>query len=209
MKSRGLLEDKETIIIETNVGVLPISFETKEDQLFITMKQDYPRFIPFQGEIQKLAESIGLTKEDIDETKPILYGSTGTWTLLVPIKELRKFNEMKPNNKLFPEVLIENPKSSVHPICFETYDKSALMHARHFSSPYSGTVEDAVTGTASGVMGAYYLTYINDKLPSVEFTIEQGQEIGKDGRVTVIAIRNESNNIDIFISGTGVFVRRI
>ena len=30
------------------------------------------------------------------------------------------------------------------------------MHGRHFSSAYAGTIEDPVTGTASGVMGAYY-----------------------------------------------------
>lgn len=47
------------------------------------------------------------------------------------------------------------PKASVHPFCMKTYDRDADMHARHFSSPYSGTIEDAVTGTASGVMGAF------------------------------------------------------
>jgi PhzF family phenazine biosynthesis protein len=53
-------------------------------------------------------------------------------------------------------VLKEMPGASVHPFCFETYDPNAHMHARHFSSPFSGTIEDPVTGTASGVMGAYW-----------------------------------------------------
>lgn len=206
LKTRGLLEGQQSITIETNVGILPISFHSKEGQLYVTMKQDHPQFIPFDGDIQKLAESIGLTKEDIDITKPIVYGSTGIWTLLVTIKELRKFSDMKPNNPMFPEVLIENPKSSIHPFCFETHNKNALLHARHFSSPFSGTIEDAVTGTASGVMGAYLLTYIHDHLSEIKFTVEQGHEIGKDGNVFVQAIRNDEN-IDVFISGTGVFVR--
>lgn len=205
LKSRGLLGDRETIDIETNVGILPIEFDNKGDQLTIRMK-DQPHFISFDGDIGKLAESMGLMKEDIDLTKPIVYGSTGTWTLLVPVKELRRFKDMKPKNKLFPDVLMENPKSSIHPFCFETYDKNALMHARHFSSPYSGPIEDPITGTASGVMGAYYLTYINPELTTFNFIVEQGQEIGRDGKVYVEAIRN-LDSMDIFISGTAVFVR--
>ena len=60
---------------------------------------------------------------------------------------------MKPNNEMFPSVLKEIPNASIHPICLETYDELAQMHGRHFSSAYAGTIEDPVTGTASGVMG--------------------------------------------------------
>lgn len=83
----------------------------------------------------------------------------------------------------------------------------ALMHARHFSSPYSWTIEDSVTGTAFGVMGAYYIQYLHPGRKSVDFIVEQGQEIGRDGRVYVNAIRKE-NKMDIFISGTAVFVQQ-
>jgi len=205
LKTKGIIE-ADSITIETNVGVLPITFDRLDDKLVITMKQDAPQFQAFQGDVEKLAASIGLSLDEIDRTKPIVYGSTGTWTLLIPIKELSSFSRMKPNNKLFPNILIENPQSSLHPICFHTYDQSAMMHARHFSSPYSGTIEDAVTGTASGVMGAYYLTYIDRQLPSIACVVEQGQEIDKDGRVFVKAIRNEQHSIDVYISGTAVYV---
>ncbi|MOA31943.1 putative isomerase YddE [compost metagenome] len=81
-----------------------------------------------------------------------------------------------------------------------------MMHARHFSSPFSGTIEDPATGTASGVMGAYYLTYVNQGAASVEFKVEQGHEINRDGEIYVQAVRGESN-IDVYISGTAVLVR--
>ncbi|MNR56423.1 hypothetical protein D3C85_1769990 [compost metagenome] len=55
-------------------------------------------------------------------------------------------------------------------------------------------------------MGAYYLTYMKPDLSSVEFSVEQGQEIGRDGTVYVNAIRNEEH-MDIYISGTAVFVQ--
>lgn len=205
MKSRSLLEDKDVITIETKVGVLPIQFEQEGDTLLIEMKQDQPRFIPFKGDVAKLTEAINLTVEDLDLTKPIVYGSTGTWTLLIPIRHLSAFAKMKPDSSQFPNILLENPKASLHPFCFETRDSDTMMHARHFSSPYSGTTEDPVTGTASGVMGAYYLNYVNQEVNEMGFVVEQGHEMGRDGRVQVKVTRQQ-HEIDVRIRGTAVFV---
>ncbi|WP_454190101.1 PhzF family phenazine biosynthesis isomerase [Paenibacillus sp. Marseille-Q7038] len=206
LKTVGVLnEDQNKIEIETNVGVLSIFFETRNGEHFIKMKQDIPQFTPFQGSISKLAESIGITEEDIDATMPIVYGSTGTWTLLLPIKNVHSFSKMKPNNSMFPEILIQNSKASIHPFSLETIDEHAFMHARHFSSPYSGTIEDAITGTASGVMGAYYLTYLNQDVSEVNFLVEQGQEVGREGNVWVTVNRDE-RNMNVYVSGTGVYV---
>ena len=41
---------------------------------------------------------------------------------------------MKPNNAAFPSVLKEIPNASIHPICLETYDELAQMHAVIFIS---------------------------------------------------------------------------
>ncbi len=64
-----------------------------------------------------------------------------------------------------------------------------------------GTIEDPVTGTASGVMGAYYAEYLEkDFEHELGLIVEQGQEINKDGRVTVYVtkgIENEKLQIDI------------
>lgn len=207
LKTKGILGEASSIKIETNVGVLPIQFSMdNNNHLLIKMKQDQPKFIEFNGDRAKLAHAIGLTLDEIEEDLPIVYGCTGAWTLLVPIKRIDSFNKMKPTNSLFPEILTQVPKASVHPFSLQTLDPHALMHARHFSSPYSGTVEDPVTGTASGVMGAYYLKYIDPHLDSIQFDVEQGQEIGRDGKVNVEVYRLDSDRMDVFISGTAVFV---
>lgn len=205
LKSKGMLQDATQIHIETNVGILPIEFEQENGQIVVTMQQDKPQFTSFQGDISQLAESFGLLAEDIDTSKPIVYGSTGTWTLLIPVKSLHRFSDMVPKNLEFPNILNENSRASIHPFCFTAYDQDAFMHARHFSSPYSGTIEDPVTGTASGVMGAYYLTYIRPELQSIEFTVEQGQEMGRDGKVHV-KVDREGDSMKVQISGTAVFV---
>ncbi len=208
MKNKGILGDKAVIAIETNAGILPIKLNpSNEGGVSITMKQAAPKFKEFMGSKDALANSIGLRETDFHKDLPILYGSTGTWTLLIPIKELGAFQKMKPHNRLFPEILKEIPKSSLHPFCLETFDPNADMHARHFSSPYSGTIEDAVTGTASGVMGAYYAKYIKSDDP-LNLIVEQGHEIGKDGRVAV-QVTKGSDSLDIEITGNAIYIKVI
>ncbi|MFT8321913.1 MAG: PhzF family phenazine biosynthesis isomerase [Bacillus sp. (in: firmicutes)] len=201
---------KEDLTIETKAGILKVFVKgIKEGKFEITMKQTAPEFEVFDGSIKELAESIGILKEDIDLNFPIVYGSTGVWTLLIPIKNLETFQKMTPQNQLFPNLLQERPRASLHPFCLETYHADAMMHGRHFSSPYSGTVEDPVTGTASGVMGAYYAKYINKGLKekeTIRLIVEQGQEINKDGKVLVEVCQLE-NEIEVQITGSAVYVK--
>ncbi|MBP1994885.1 PhzF family phenazine biosynthesis protein [Paenibacillus eucommiae] len=208
LQTKGLLDNKTALTLETKAGVLPIRFTFDSiGGLYITMKQAAPQFQEFNGSLRDLALSMGVEDEDIDRNLPTLYGSTGIWTLLIPVKNLNTFKKMKPNNALFPDILKEMPKASIHPFCLETYDSDAHMHARHFSSPFSGTIEDPVTGTASGVMGAYYARYINNSSDSlIKLVVEQGHEIGKHGRVGV-SVSRSNGQFDIEITGSAVYVK--
>lgn len=207
LKTNGWLENKTELTIETNVGVLPIRITKNEQhEIHITMKQALPQFKKFEGSRYDLAKAIGIEEVDFDDELPIMYGSTGAWTLLIPIKSLDIFNKMEPNNKVFSSILNEIPNASVHPFCLETYYEEADMHGRHFSSTFSGTIEDPVTGTASGVMGAYFAKYIKKEsdMP-INLIVEQGQETNKDGQVIV----NVAENNEIEITGNAVYVEEI
>ncbi|MGG0300990.1 PhzF family phenazine biosynthesis isomerase [Bacillus albus] len=210
LHERGLLEEKSNLTIETKAGILPIQIGVNENgETFIKMRQATPQFKEFTGSKEELAHSIGLEVNDVDESVPIVYGSTGNWTVIVPVKNLDVCERMKPNNKVFPSVLREIPNASIHPVCLETYDEQAQMHGRHFSSAYAGTIEDPVTGTASGVMGAYYATYLEKDFDhEMELVVEQGQEMNKDGRVTVYVTKDiENEKLQIDIAGTAVYVK--
>jgi PhzF family phenazine biosynthesis protein len=210
LASREELEGKGLLTIETKAGILPIKVTRAQDgEWSITMKQATPKFMEFGGSKEELMHSIGLKETDLHPTFPILYGSTGSWTLLVPIKHLSLFQEMKPDNQRFPEVLKEMPRASIHPFCLETHDPAANMHGRHFSSPFAGTVEDAVTGTASAVMGAYYAKLIQPEFSGqLDLMVEQGQEIRKDGRVAVHVLKKQES-FDVQITGKAVYVKEL
>ncbi|MFO6498317.1 MULTISPECIES: PhzF family phenazine biosynthesis isomerase [Bacillus] len=197
--------------IETKAGNLFIKTgdDDGEKRFFVTLEQAEPEFRPFTGNRAKLAEALGITEADFHEALPIVYGSTGIWTLLVPVKDLAACRKMKPDQAEFPAILTDMPRASVHPFCLETMHEDCHLHGRHFSSPYSGTTEDPVTGTASGVMGAYMRTYGGAycRDGQTEFLIEQGREIGKDGKVK-IAVFEKNGHMKVQMSGTAVFAEK-
>lgn len=95
LKTRGL-SDKDELMIETGAGILPIKIHTTAGpDIYITMKQAAPQFEAFNGDKGGLTSSLGLNIEDLESELPIVYGSTGLWTLLVPVKERSSFNRMK------------------------------------------------------------------------------------------------------------------
>lgn len=206
LKTRNLLAngiEPLTLNVETRAGLLPMAIETREGRSWVRMQQAQATFHPFAESPDLLAAALGLDFTDLDQNLPIVYASTGTWTLLVPVRTLAAFQRMNPHNEQFPGILQEMPRASIHPFCLQTHDSQALLHGRHFSSPFSGTCEDPVTGTASGALGAYYIEYIKP-LNHVRMIIEQGHEIGRAGQVIVEAQRF-TGSIQVAIEGTASY----
>ncbi len=206
--NRNTTDDSYTL--ETKSGVLPIGIELAADgELLVVMNQGIAKFSEFSGSHDKLAAALGIATKDFDVTLPIMYGNTGRWTLVVPVKDLRTMQRMRPSPTEFGAVLTDIPDASVHPFCRETIDSNACMHARHFSSLASGTLEDAVTGTASGVLGAYYRRFISAPSSLAEpLVVEQGYEVKREGTVKVWATK-QGDDYTVRIAGRACFVRDI
>ncbi len=200
---KGLIAEGE-LTIETGAGILPITIARKDGRVQIGMTQAAYQEKPFRGDAAALAAAIGLTEGELDGRYPIVYGYTGLWTVAVPVKHLESFAKMKPDHLSFPGILADEPYASVHPFCLETVYEGAMIHARHFSSPRNNIGEDPVTGTASGVMGAYYKRHIAAD-PDREMLVvnEQGLEIGKDGIVETLVPADPAGQVRIF--GTAAF----
>ncbi len=187
--------------IKTNIGIIKVKLlEQKSDRL-MEMEQDSPKFIKFEGDIFKLAEVLNIAPQNLIDDE-IIYGNTGTWTLLVPVKSGKDLEKMSPKTNDFPQVLTQIPQASIHPYTLPDLDRSNLVLARHFSSPYSGTVEDPVTGTASGVIAAYILKKTRKK--SIEIDVFQGREMQREGRLRAYAWQ-EDEEVKVKITGTCVY----
>lgn len=199
----------EEIVIETLAGIITVKAKEDDQTLFMEMAQNKPEFEKCYEKKEVICELLGIASHQLDERLPIIYGSTGVWTLIVPVKKLSDCYQMVPQNKNFASCLSTHPTASVHPICLETVHQEATMHGRHFSGAFSGTVEDPVTGTASGVMGAYYKQFIQPELPlPATILVEQGQEMGKDGMVQVFLIEKDEK-VHVSIAGRAIYVSEI
>lgn len=194
------------ICIETKAGLLEIIYDA--DKKEVVMEQANAKFEMFDGNFRELLETIELTEDSFDERYPIVYGNTGIWTCVIPIKDLKSFKEMVPHNEKFQYVLKKHPHASLHLFCEDAINEYCKMHARHFSGSGMGSIEDPVTGTASGVMGAYYIKYMYPELRKTEFLIEQGQDMGKDGFCRTYASKLDNGEISVKIAGTGAFLTK-
>lgn len=198
------------VVVETRAGTLPMAIRSVNGSPLIDMTQADAEFIPFQGDPAALAKALGITTSDLHPELPIAFGSTGTWTLLVPVKSLQAIRSMRPQTNSFPAILEQMPRTSIHPFCLDHDAPEADLSARHFSSPLSGTVEDPVTGTASGVMGAYMATHAESWMAERNHSIvvEQGQDVGRDGRVHV-SIINRQPPFRVRITGAACYAGEI
>ena len=207
LRKLGKISDG-TVLVETKSGLLPIDVANKDGRTQIGMTQVPYQEKAFGGSKAALAEAIGLTEEDIDPRFPVVYGYTGLWTLMLPIRTIEAFSRMKRDTDRFPSILTEEPGASIHPFCLGGLLDGVQIHARHFSSPFTGIGEDPVTGTASGVTGAYYKRYIAaDPASACLVRMEQGLEIGTQAVVETWVEADPSLPPKIF--GTAVEVEHL
>jgi len=194
-----------TLQIETKSGILPAS---RLANGMFRLQQGQPKLQPFDGEINQVLASIGLELKHLDHRWPVVYGSTGNWTLVLPIRRLEDFQQMIPDNACFADILSNHPEASIHPICLDTYEEQATMHGRHFSATGAGSIEDPVTGTASGVMGAYYRKFIQPATAETTIIVEQGHEMGRPGQVgiRISGAGLDHSNWKVEMDGQAVFV---
>lgn len=199
----SLYQDGEDcqLMIETGAGLLPIVYDSKNQQ--IEMRQADAKFLAFSGNREALCASLGIEQTDLHPTWPIEYGNTGSWTLIVPVKEVGILDKMQAKITLFPELLEAQPRSSIHPFAPISISEGHY-YGRHFSSPYAGTSEDSVTGTASGVMGAYLLKHVYQEVAK-ELKVYQGKHVKRPGLVQVMATCSETGVYQVKIRGTACF----
>lgn len=191
----------QEIVIETGAGLLPIHYS--EETQSVTMSQAEPQFIDFQGDRGELCRSLGIASDDLHPRWPIQYGNTGSWTLIVPLNNPKSLDKMVPMSAAFPEILKELPRSSIHPFAPVSVEEG-IYYGRHFSSPYAETEEDSVTGTASGVMGAYLLNHEYHE-EEKQLIIYQGKHVEREGRIDVRVKRGQHGDHQVSITGTACF----
>ena len=204
---------------EVGIGVLPIEIDFKNGApVSVTMTQGK---FEIRGEIEDsqeqadIARSLGLAREDLDETLPIQAVSTGNTMLLVPIRSLRDLGNCRPNQNLLDDIFERSDVFRGGTGCYaftrETIEiGAARAHARFFVG--MGIGEDPATGSAAGPLGGYLVHHGATRVEPVsgvyKFVIEQGDFINRPSRIG-LEVKGEPGKVEeVRVSGTSVVVAR-
>jgi PhzF family phenazine biosynthesis protein len=133
--------------------------------------------------------------------------------LYLPIKRRSRLWELKPDMNALAEGCRRFGFIGVSLMTFDTIEESSAFHSRFFA-PAAGIDEDPVTGSANGPLGVFSFLYGVRKgiaLPSymllddrLEFVGEQGDVIGRKGRVKVRLKVKKGMVGDVRIAGEAV-----
>lgn len=186
----GLGENQDGIVLETNIGNIPVVWHKEEGQVVsVEMTQVVPKTKDISIDLNELSQLIGVQTEQINLDYPIKLANTGNWHLLVPIKEQRNIDEAMPNMAALAKHNKDHAISTTHLYAFKT-EKDVDIYTRDFA-PGIGINEDPVTGSANGALAGFlYLEGFISQTETTTLKIAQGDAIGRPGTLNVTVIPN-------------------
>jgi PhzF family phenazine biosynthesis protein len=187
-----------------------VKFETKSGILNCGMKDGfYFMQIPiyemgeFSGNKDEIIKAIGVNKKSIVKEAPFIILNNGN--LYFRVDGLKTLKELSPDFKALKK-LTENKHEFEGVVVYtlDTIDETSFAHSRYFV-PYYGIDEDPVTGSTNGPMLLVFkkLGFIKDDKNEISLIFEQGDFMGRNGRVKVSY--NKSKN-ELYIAGKAVTV---
>lgn len=186
----GLSEKQEGIVLETNIGNIPVVWHKEDGQVVnVEMTQVVPKTKDIAIDLNVLSQLIGLKTEHINLDYPIKLANTGNWHLLVPIKEQKDIDEATPDMTALAKHNKEHSISTTHLYTFNA-GKDVDLYTRDFA-PGIGINEDPVTGSANGALAGFlYLEGFISQIETTKLKIAQGDAIGRPGTLDVTVIPN-------------------
>ena len=127
--------------------------------------------------------------------------------LYVPVRRLHTLFTMKPNFLSIANFLTARSLQGLCVYTRETIDRDSAVHSRFFA-PHQGINEDPVTGSAHGPLAV--ILFENGILKPADgrctFQGEQGDAMGRRGRVQVELMIEEEKPASVKIGGNAVTV---
>ncbi len=189
--------------LETKSGILPVQVDKRADGIDVFLGLPVPEFSRAGHHKLDVMRILNIQIEEFDNHIPIV--SAGN--LYVPIRRLHTIFAMKPNFLAMTQFLANRGIDGLCVFTTETVDRTSAFHSRYFA-PTVGIVEDPVTGSANGPLGAYLFErgLIQETGPVIVLTGEQGDPIGRKGRVTVRLNVDNDRVTAVTIGGRAVTV---
>jgi trans-2,3-dihydro-3-hydroxyanthranilate isomerase len=192
----------DEIVLDLNVGKVPVCFSSENGQPFGEMRQRDPEFGQIHSR-EEVARAVGLKPEDIADDVPIHTVSTGMAFVIVPVKKLSTLQKLSFAYSQAVEYLAKTDGKFLYFVSRETVDPQARLHARMIF--YNG--EDPATGSAAGCTAAWMAMHGVAKSDE-RLLIEQGIEANRPSRIFVRAEKTTDRVVHVRVGGQAVEVAR-
>lgn len=206
----------QLIFHEVGVGILPVEIEFKDGQpVQVVMTQgkfEILNEIDDSHEQAEVARSLGLAREDLDESLPIQVITTGLSCLAVPIRSLADLRDTRVNATLLAEIYTRYGGAGCHAFTRETLEVGASRAHARFFAPADNIPEDPATGSACGALGGYLVHHgalnLEPNGGRYKFVIEQGDFIHRPSRIN-LDVKGEAGRVEeVKVGGQAVLVAR-
>jgi PhzF family phenazine biosynthesis protein len=194
-----LLKEGQQIKFETLSGILNC-FRKKNNYY---MQLPIPNISIYKKSSDELLKILGLKSNTSKKDLPTVIVNYDT--CYINVDSLKILRNSEPDfNTLIKLGKRKKEFRNIVVYTLETFEKNNSAHSRCFA-PYWGINEDPVTGSTNGplLLVLIKLGLINQQEKIISVTFEQGDFIGRNGRVKVIF--NTAKN-ELYISGKAVTV---
>jgi len=192
----------DEVILDLNVGKVPVRFTQENNQPFGEMRQRDPEFGQVHSR-EDVARVVGLKVQDIADDVPIHTVSTGMAFVIVPVTTLSALQKLSFAYGQAQQYLDKTDGKFLYFVSRETVDPEARLHARMIF--YNG--EDPATGSAAGCTSAWMAMHGVAKSDE-RVLIEQGIETRRPSRIFVRAEKNGDHVVNVRVGGQAVEVAR-
>jgi len=167
----------EEVLLELNVGPVPVRFSELGGRTFGEMTQPDPKFGAVH-EKERVAEALGVAPGELASSLPVQTVSTGVPFAIVPFARLATLQQWAPDWHRMEQYLRGTDAQFVYAVCQETVARDAHLHARMVF--YGG--DDPATGAAAGPAVAWAVRH-QLAPPGRPVEIEQGIEARRPSRL--------------------------
>lgn len=204
-----------TLVLEENVGAVPV---------VVTMEHGRPVFARFTTAMlpehrdspfipSDLAAMVGLQPDDIGGTVPggadLAPGmvSCGVPYFMIPVRTIDAVRRATLDTARWKRMLSDGWADHVYVMCMDGDGDGVDVRARMFA-PGSGVPEDPATGSAAAALGGYLSVATGGEEARMQWTVEQGIEMGRPSLLYVEADREGNATSAVRVGGSAVAVTR-
>jgi len=189
--------------LQTLSGILPVKVEKKSGRIEVCFGLKVPKFSRASQYKLDLMRILNIQSDEFENHLSIVEAGY----LFVPIRRLHTMFSMKPNFQAIANFMKTRNVGGICVFTTETIERSSSVHSRFFA-PALGINEDPVTGSSNGPLGVYLVEYgvVEPKDGRCRLVAEQGDVIGRKGRVTVDLEVKDGSVSGVSIGGQAVTV---